>query len=173
MSNDLIYIPASKEEVNFMEYTANTTTFTVEDQKTAFWNFINQDPYLSKHKGEYAQAFGGFNPWYNRFDLRLTQEIKVKIGKQVNRFQLNFDILNFGNLLNSKWGCAKSAISAAVKPLVVDAKNRVDANNQPIYKLANYKDSEGVTKLVDHTFDIIRNNTNCWRMQIGVKYIFN
>ena len=173
MSNDLIYIPASKEEMNFMEYTANKTTFTVEDQKTAFWNFINQDPYLSKHKGEYAQAFGGFNPWYNRFDLRLTQEIKVKIGKQVNRFQLNFDILNFGNLLNSKWGCAKSAISAAVKPLVVDAKNRVDANNQPIYKLANYKDSEGVTKLVDHTFDIIRNNTNCWRMQIGVKYIFN
>ena len=173
MSNDLIYIPASKEEMNFMEYTANKTTFTVEDQKTAFWNFINQDPYLSKHKGEYAQAFGGFNPWYNRFDLRLTQEIKVKIGKQVNRFQLNFDILNFGNLLNGRGRCAKSAISAAVKPLVVDAKNRVDANNQPIYKLANYKDSEGVTKLVDHTFDIIRNNTNCWRMQIGVKYIFN
>ena len=173
MSNDLIYIPASKDEMNFMEYTANKTTFTADEQKEAFWNFINQDPYLSKHKGEYAQAFGGFNPWYNRFDVRFTQEMKFKVGKQVNRLQLNFDILNFGNLLNSKWGCTKSAINAAVKPLVVDANKRVDANNQPIYKLQSYKDSEGVTKLVDHTYDIVRNSNNCWRMQIGVKYIFN
>ena len=36
-----------------------------------------------------------------------------------------------------------------------------------------YKDAEGVTKLVDHTFDVLRNTNNCWRMQIGVKYIFN
>ena len=173
MSNDLIYIPKSKDEMNFMEYTSNKVTFTVDEQKEAFWNFINQDPYLSKHKGEYAQAFGAFNPWYNRFDVRFTQEMKVKVGKQVNRIQLNFDILNFGNFISSKWGLQKSAPSAAMKPLVVDAKNRVDANNQPIYKLASYKDSEGVTKLVDHTFDVLRNTDNCWRMQIGVKYIFN
>ena len=56
---------------------------------------------------------------------------------------------------------------------MVDAKNRVDANNQPIYKLANYKDPDGNVKLLDHTFDVTRNSNNCWRMQIGVKYIFN
>ena len=62
--------------------------------------------------------------------------------------------------------------SAASKPLVVDSK-RVDENNQPIYRLNTYKDAEGVTHLVDYTFDVTRNTTNCWRLQIGVKYIFN
>ena len=81
MSNDLIYIPKSKDEMNFMEYTSNKVIFTVDEQKEAFWNFINQDPYLSKHKGEYAKAFGAFNPWYNRFDVRFTQEMKVNGGK--------------------------------------------------------------------------------------------
>ena len=171
---DLIYIPASKDEMNFVENAIkNGPTFTPEQQKEAFWNFINQDPYLSKHKGEYAQAYGAYNPWFNRFDVRLTQEIKVKAGKSVNRLQLNFDILNFGNLLNSKWGCTKTAIAAAYQPLVVDTKNRVDANGVPQYKLSTYKDSDGNTKLIDHTFDVQRNNNNCWRMQIGVKYIFN
>ena len=171
---DLIYIPASKDEMNFVENAIkNGPTFTPEQQKEAFWNFINQDPYLSKHKGEYAQAYGAYNPWFNRFDVRLTQEMKVKVGKQVNRIQLNFDILNFGNLLNSKWGCTKTAIAAAYQPLVVDTKNRVDANGVPQYKLSTYKDSDGNTKLIDHTFDVQRNNNNCWRMQIGVKYIFN
>ena len=173
IANDLLYIPASKDEMNFMEYKVGETTYTVDQQKNAFWDFINQDPYLSKHKGEYAQAFSAFNPWYNTFDLRFTQELKLKVGKQVNRLQLNFDILNFGNLINSKWGCSKYVTSAAIKPLVVDAKNRVDANNQPIYKLANYKDADGNVKLLDHTFDVTRNSNNCWRMQIGVKYIFN
>ena len=54
MSNDLIYIPKSKEEMNFMEYTSNNTTFTLDYQNEAFCIVINQDPYLSKHKREYA-----------------------------------------------------------------------------------------------------------------------
>ncbi|MGN0280888.1 MAG: hypothetical protein ACI4B3_01125 [Prevotella sp.] len=42
-----------------------------------------------------------------------------------------------------------------------------------VVRLANYKDADGNVRLVDQTFDVTRNSTDCWRMQIGVKYIFN
>ena len=172
VGNDLIYIPKTKDEIKFVENKVNGVTFTPEQQSEAFWTFLNQDPYLKKHKGEYAKAFGAFNPWFNRVDLRFEQEFKVKVGRSVNALQLNLDINNLANLLNDSWGCSKFVTSAASKPLVVDSK-RVDENNQPIYRLNTYKDAEGVTHLVDYTFDVTRNTTNCWRLQIGVKYIFN
>ena len=43
----------------------------------------------------------------------------------------------------------------------------------PVYRLANYKDEKGETKLIDHTFDVQKNANYCWQMQIGVKYYFN
>lgn len=172
VANDLLYIPANKNELTFVEYAVNGVTFTADQQRDAFWAFVNQDPYLKKHKGEYAKAFGAFNPWFNRVNLRFEQEFKVKVGKTYNTLQLNLDITNLANLLNNSWGCSKYVSAVAAKPLVVDAQ-RVDENNEPRFRLANYKDSDGVTRLVDHSFDITRNTSNCWRMQIGVKYIFN
>ena len=92
------------------------------------------------------------------------------MGNSVNRLQLNLDILNLGNLLNSGWGLAKSARTAAGKPL-----NRVgvDANNTPIFNMSTYNDRDGKLRLVDSTYDVLRGSTYCWQMQIGVKYIFN
>ena len=51
-SADLIYIPASKDEVLFVD----NGNYTAAEQQDAFWNFVCNDPYLSEHKGEYAQA---------------------------------------------------------------------------------------------------------------------
>ena len=173
-NNDLLWIPASKDELLFKDLTVNTAngkrTFTAAEQSEAFWAFVNQDPYLSKHKGEYAGMFGAFNPWYNRFDLRLVQEFKVKAGNATNRLQFCLDVLNIGNLLKDTWGVYKVAHANAVQPL---KREGVDANNTPIYTMSTYKDSEGNTKLIDHTFDYYRNTANCWQMQIGVRYIFN
>ena len=44
VTNDLIYIPKTKDEIKF----------TSAEDADAFWKFVNQDPYLKKHKGEYA-----------------------------------------------------------------------------------------------------------------------
>ena len=172
VNNDLLWIPASKDELIFKDIKdkQGNVTFPAEQQSEAFWAFVNQDPYLSAHKGEYAKAYGAFNPWYHRFDIRVTQEFKVTVGKTTNRFQLNFDILNIGNLLNSGWGLQKVARDAACKPL-----NRVgvDNNNTPIYNMTTYNDREGNLKLIDSTYDVLRQSSNCWQMQLGLRYYFN
>ena len=172
INQDLLYIPSSKDELLFQDIKdkQGNVTFSAAEQSEAFWAFVNQDPYLSSRKGRYAEQYAAYNPWFNRFDLRLTQEFKVKVGGSVNRLQLNLDILNLGNLLNSGWGLVKSARTAACKPL-----NRVgvDADNTPVFNMSTYNDRDGKLRLVDSTYDILRGSAYCWQMQIGVRYIFN
>ena len=166
ITNDLLYVPASKDELLFQDMKVGDRTYTAEEQREAFWSFVCQDPYLSKCKGEYTKAFGAFNPWFNRFDLRVVQEFKVKAGKTVNRLQLNIDLLNAANLLNNSWGVTKFVKGAAYAPL---KRVGVDVNNTPIYTMS--VDSEN--NLVHNTFDPTRTAENAWQLQIGVRYIFN
>ena len=170
INQDLIYVPASKDELIFQDKTVGGVTFNAADQREAFWNFINQDPYLSDRKGKYTEPWSAYNPWFNRFDLRLSREYSIKVGKSTNRLQFSFDILNVGNLINSNWGVTKIVNNAAAKPL---KRVGVTADNQPIYTMSHYTDTDGKTKLIDHTFDVVKNYQQCWRMQIGVKYTFN
>ena len=102
VTNDLIYIPKTKDEIKF----------TSAEDADAFWKFVNQDPYLKKHKGEYAEAYSASAPWIHRFDFRWSRDFFVKIGKAKNTLQLSLDILNIGNLLNSKWGVTKNMSGA-------------------------------------------------------------
>jgi hypothetical protein len=67
--NDLIYIPKDTSEMNFVAFTAGALTFTPEQQAAAFEAYINQDEYLSKHRGEYAKRGGVFYPMVKRLDL--------------------------------------------------------------------------------------------------------
>jgi hypothetical protein len=45
---------------------------------------------------------GSFAPWTNSFDLRISQEIPGIFSR--NKASFSLDFLNFGNLLNKKWG---------------------------------------------------------------------
>ncbi|MDR0973544.1 MAG: TonB-dependent receptor, partial [Prevotellaceae bacterium] len=109
---DLMYIPASKNDISFVDITntGGEVLLTAAEQADAFWNFVEQDSYLSKHKGEYAEAFSAVYPWVNRFDVKLTKDFYVNVGKTKNTLQLTFDILNIGNLLNSSWGVTKNSV---------------------------------------------------------------
>ncbi len=170
VNNDLLYIPANKEELIFQDKKVGDVTFTADEQRDAFWAFINKDPYLKKHKGEYAKANAAYSPWMHRFDLRVVQEFGLKVGKKEHRLQLNLDVMNIGNLLNSKWGTQKTTQAGAPKPL---KRVGVTENNQPIYTMSTYKDSEGQNRLVDKTFTSYLNSNNCWQLQLGVRYLFH
>ena len=72
-------------------------------------NFVEQDSYLKNHKGEYAEAYAARAPWVHRFRPSVcTEDFEFKIGKTKHCFQLSFDIMNVGNLINSKWGISKT-----------------------------------------------------------------
>jgi len=157
VNGDPIYIPKAKGDIKFVS----------QADEDAFFAFMEQDSYLKSHKGQYAEAYAARAPWVHKFDFRLLQNFNVKAGKTNNTLQLSFDILNVGNMLNSKWGINKNmAISNNGRILKYEGK---DANNVPSFSM--WKDSNGAypTK----TYDTYLSYGQCWSLQVGLRYIFN
>lgn len=164
INNDLIYIPKSKDELKFIDKNG----FTADEQATAFWNFVNQDPYLKKHKGEYAEAYSARYPWLNQFDFKLVQDFNLKVGKTMNTLQFTLDIFNIGNLLNDTWGISKIPVNSG-RILKYEG---VTSDNVPTYSMY-YSAASGKNTLPTETFSYQKNSSNCWQIQVGVRYIFN
>jgi hypothetical protein len=98
-SNDLIYVPASRSDPIGAKYTGgiNGANFA------AFNDYIDNNEFLSKHRGGIAPRNGGRDPWINRLDLHFSQRIPVKWVWA----EFTADILNFTNMLDSNWGQIK------------------------------------------------------------------
>jgi hypothetical protein len=166
VNNDLMYVPASKNEILFKD----ANGFTAAQQADAFWSFIEQDSYLREIRGKYAEAYSAKMPWVNRFDLKFVQDFMIKTGNSRNTLQFSLDILNFGNLLNDSWGVTQTnAPSNYGKVLRYEG---MDANRRPLYSMY-YTTVDGVRKLADKSFDVYNNSSNTWQLQFGIRYIFN
>jgi hypothetical protein len=180
-SNDLIYIPKDKNEMNFFEFHVNANgqvvanpveggrTFTIDDQKAAFENFINQDKYLSKNRGKYAERGAVFLPMVHRADFSISHDLLRNISGTRNVLQVRMDIINLGNMLNREWGVGQVAVTN--RPLVVRPNNQggpVDDAGRPIYRMANVGD-QLLTKSLQQTLNV----GDVYRIQFGVRYIFN
>lgn len=157
IQNDLIYIPKDDSEIKFKD----------PKDAEAFWAFVNQDSYLKNNKGSYAEAYAARAPWVHRFDFRIAQDFRVKVGKTTNVLQVSLDFMNIGNLLNSKWGVAKTnSISNNGRILKYESK---DENRNPVFSMFRNKQGEAPTQ----TYTYNRNYNECWKFQVGVRYIFN
>ena len=172
VTNDLMWIPLSANELMFKDIVDknNNVIYTVADQRIAFWNFVSQDRYLSNHKGQYAGANEATMPWLNRFDIHLSQNFNVAalIGSKRDNetLQLSLDIMNAGNLLNSKWGVSQTT-SSCNYGAILKYEETLD-NGCPVYTMTT--NSEG---LVAKTFEPLKSTANCWYIQLGVKLIFD
>ena len=98
-SNDLMYIPSAfgSGEVVFA---GDTATNHANEQR--FWDVVNGNKALRNAKGGVVGRNSDFAPWTNSFDIKISQEIPGMFSR--NKARLSLDILNFGNLLNKKWG---------------------------------------------------------------------
>ena len=155
IKNDLMYIPKDDSEIQFAS----------DADRQAFWQFVEQDKYLKNHKGEYAEAYGARAPFVHRFDCRWAHDFDVKIGNTLNRLQLSVDIMNVGNLFNSKWGVAKNM--GVCNNGQILKLNKIE-NNTPVFSMMK-SNGEYPTK----TWDFNHNYDQCWKMQVGLKYTFN
>ncbi len=162
-SNDLIYIPRDISEMNFQQFTASGTTFTAAQQASAWDAFINQDPYLSKNRGKYAERGAAFLPFTTSIDFSIAQDIFVKLGGTRNNFQVRADILNFANFLNSDWGVGEAFNS--LQPLISAG---ADAQGRAQYRLRNFG-----TNLISDPFRRTAGTGDVYRIQIGLRYTFN
>ncbi len=156
-ATDLIYIPKEKGDIKF----ASTA------DEDAFFKFMEQDKYLSAHKGEYAEANSVVAPWVNRFDLRFVQDFRIKLGKSTHTAEFSLDFLNFGNLINSTWGVYKNMYSSNYGQILKYTGK--DANNVPTFSME--KDSKG--NYLTQTFSTYSNYNQCWFLQLGFRYLFN
>ena len=80
--NDLIYVPKQASEMIFKDITSNgTVLFTAAQQQGAFDAYIENNPYLSARRGQYAERNGAILPWLTRIDLSAEQDFIIKTGK--------------------------------------------------------------------------------------------
>uniref|UniRef100_UPI004048250C TonB-dependent receptor domain-containing protein n=3 Tax=Roseivirga sp. TaxID=1964215 RepID=UPI004048250C len=163
-ANRLIYVPNSASELNFQEFTLNGQIITAAQQAQILDAYIDQDDYLNGIRGQVAERNGAIRPWLNRVDLRLLQDIMLTADNR-NKLQFSIDILNVGNLLKSTWGVSEFQNQAQL----LNFRGR-NANNEPIYRLNTVP---GTTNFPTKTFRTSTSLGDTWRMQVGVRYIFN
>ncbi|MBR3387688.1 MAG: TonB-dependent receptor, partial [Bacteroidales bacterium] len=157
---DLMYIPATKDEI----------LFTSEADRDAFWAFLEQDNYLSRHKGQYAEANAARAPFVHRFDLRVAKDIKFHIGSTSHKFQISASIDNIGNMINSKWGVRQLAYNQSAAGYISPLKYAgVNAAGVPMFSF-NKVDDQYPTKTYTNYF---KNTSECWQILLGLKYYFN
>ena len=168
-ANDLIYIPRNLDEMNFQQFTASGRTFTAAEQAAAWEAYIQQDKYLSANRGKYAERGAVIMPMVYRADFSFAQQLFTNIKGKKNALEFRVDILNLGNLLNQDWGIGQTFNST--QPLVVPTAAQggpINANGRPQYRLRNFN-----ADLITETFRPTAGVADVWRMQFGLRYIFN
>lgn len=168
-TNDLIYVPKDASEIVLETVNAQDTRST-----TVIWNqlnaFINQDPYLSRRRGQYAERNGLLLPWYKRIDLNFTQDFFVKVGGKRNTIRFTMDIFNFGNLLNKNWGIFRTTNRTAL--LNFKRVETTGANaGKPVFSFP-YLDAANQIPLTS-TFQNSTGQGSRYQIQMGIRYIFN
>jgi len=171
--NDLIYIAKDQSEMNFVpiKNAAGTVIYTVQQQKDAWDAYINQDPYLSKNRGKYAERNGLVFPMVARMDLSIMQEVYAEWLGNRNSLQFRADVLNIGNLINHSWGVSQSLLSGGQPLVVANAAQGgpIDGQGRPQYTLKQV----GGT-LINHTFiDNVDPSSDVYRIQFSMRYLFN
>ncbi len=158
---DAVYIPTDAE------VSGNQFRFVSKDDAERFMAFVHKDPYLSKHQGEYAEAYSLYSPWVHRFDISYKHDFTVKIGNTRNTLQLSADIKNFLNLFNSSWGVAKYLNPAIGSEARILKYEGVDGEG-----FATFSTPAAISGSVD-TFAPNHSLSQCWYASIGIKYLFN
>jgi hypothetical protein len=168
-SNDLIYVPKDQNDIVL-------ETVNAADTRTpaVIWGqlntYINQDPYLSHRRGQYAERNGLLLPFYKRLDLNFTQDFYVNAGGKRNTLRFTMDIFNFGNLLNRNWGIFQTTNRTALLNF-----KRVETTGpnagKPVFSFP-YLDATNQIPLTS-TFQNSTAQSSRWQIQMGIRYIFN
>jgi hypothetical protein len=166
-SNDLMFVPKDASQIKLIN---NPTAGDRRDQAT-LWNqlntFIENNPYLSTRRGQFAERNAYVLPWTHKLDLNFTQDIKFTSGKNKHTIRLTADIYNFTNLLNKDWGVFY--VPTTTSPLVLTG---IDTDKvTPIYRFPFLDPTKQIPQSRPYTPSSGINSR--WQLQIGVRYLFN
>ncbi|MBP3256875.1 MAG: TonB-dependent receptor [Bacteroidales bacterium] len=157
---DSVYIPTDEQVAN------GQFRFVSADDQNRFMDYVHKDSYLSKHQGQYAEAYSVYSPWVHRLDFSYKHDFTVKIGQTKNTLQLSLDVKNLLNLFNNSWGVAKY-----LNPDITEGKilkyEGVDDKGYATFSTPSYISGSTQTWTASHTL------AQCWYASIGIKYLFN
>ena len=157
---DLIFIPTDEQVAN------GDFRFVSPEDADRFLAYVHNDKYLSKHQGEYAEAYSVYSPWVHRIDFSYKHDFKVRIGKSVNTLQLSFDLKNALNLFNSNWGVSKYMNPDLGEGRILKYEG-VDKEGYATFSTA--KAYNGTTE----TWQRLHSIGQCWYASVGIRYMFN
>ncbi len=161
-TNDLIYVPRYSSEIVFLQ----NGSLSPADQWTLFNAYIENDKYLSQRRGMYAERNGARLPFTHIIDLKLAQDFNVRIGGREYQIQLTYDVFNFTNMLNRKWG-RSYFISNDQSNILQFAGYPSSTNFRPQYRYNT--PSDGVPYIVS---DAVKYNSSRWSSQAGSRINF-
>ncbi|WP_293741635.1 TonB-dependent receptor [uncultured Pedobacter sp.] len=171
-NRSLIYVPENPSEISFeplkVLLNGNQVVYSSEAQRKAFFDYIAQDAYLNKRKGNYAERNGALFPWRHLFDLHFSAEFTINPKKNKNRIETSIDVLNVGNLIYKNWGLKKLINASAI--LIPVNLDMISANGTtpPKFNLANVGG-----RLVSETFRPDYSVNSTYLFQIGLRYTFD
>jgi hypothetical protein len=176
-TNDLMFIPKNQGDI-ILTQAPTAQNGTVDTRTPAqIWTqlngFINQDNYLSQHRGQFAQRNGAILPTYKRLDLHFAQDFFIKTGKVKNTLEVTFDVINFTNLLNRNWGLQQVSYSGFNNgaTTVLRYMGKDATTNKAIYSFPYLDANNAIPVTNSYKTDI--SQFSRFQAQIGVRYIFN
>jgi hypothetical protein len=172
-TNDIIYIPKNASEIKFVEgFKSNGITYTAQQQSDAFFAYVENDKYLSKHKGQVMERYGATLPWAHTVDLRILQDFSLKMGSKTHTLQISADVSNLLNLINKDWGFRYNYNFGTFQDQALlglpSSGNNTGAES---YSKANPKytfDPAGPTRSNQPNYS----TASTWGIQLGVRYLF-
>jgi outer membrane receptor protein involved in Fe transport len=179
--NDLIFVPTDVNDINQIRFAPLTITvsgvsqtLTAAQQAAAFDALITATPCLNSHRGSIMARNSCRLPFSNNFDFSLRQNIPL-LSQQ--RFAIQFDIFNLGNLLNKNWGQqqVQPITSNSNIPLLnVTAMSSTDPTTAVPTVQYNYTvlDPAKTDGLHPDQYQVGNFTTNYWRWQISGRVSF-
>jgi hypothetical protein len=164
--NDIVYVPADvydPAEIRFRNITnaQGQITTTIAQQQAALDAFIDKVDCLRNSRGQLLSRNTCRSPWLNNIDLSVRQALPTLRGQNVS---VQWDIFNFGNLLNRNWGLQRYATDVGFPGVrLLDRVGTATVNGVVI---PEYTFNVGLP------FDTYRTAASNYRMQLSLRYSF-
>jgi len=161
--NDLMYIPASRAEMDQMSFVTNGA-LTPTQQKDQFEEFIQADKYLRTHRGKFAERNGATAPFTHIVDANIQQDFMLKTGNVNHTLSVRFDIFNLTNLLDRNAG--RQYFFNFDQAVVLNVSNFTGTT-------PNYRFNKPTDNKVGSISDgISAFNSSRWNGQVTIRYSF-
>ena len=178
VGNDPIYIPKNVRDSSQIIF-ATLAGSTIQQQQDAFEAFINSHKCLKDQIGSIMLRNSCEEPFHHLWNISVRQRLGTLFGSlgglnksALKDVQIQWDVFNLANLINSDWGNYYTAGFGSINLLQYSSKE----NGSMITKDGQGPDGLGArarfTFSPTSTFATPATATSAYRMQLGIRYSF-